>query len=99
MRTKRIEAKPFPTKKPLYAAVIDETRELILVVEAANGEEASQRIAAVLPFFGLRSVSSVSLVEMDSCPQGIASFFDSFFEGAGLGAVRDSVVPSTETRQ
>ena len=99
MRRKRSEARPFPTTKRLYGAVIDETRELILVVEAANGVEASQRIKAVLPFFGLRIVSNVSLVEMDSCPQGIASFFDSFFEGTGLGAVRDSVVPSTETKQ
>ena len=99
MAKKRIEAKSFPTKKPLYGAVIDETRELILVVEAANGEEASQRIAAVLPFFGIKDGSGVSLVEMSDCPLGVASFFDSFFEGTGLGAVRDSVVPSTETKQ
>ena len=99
MGTKRSEARSFATTKRLYGAVIDETRELILVVEAGNAVEASNRVKAVLPFFGLRRVSNVSLVEMDSCPQGIASFFDSFFEGAGLGAVRDSVVPSTDTRQ
>ena len=99
MRMKRIEAKSFPTTKRFFGAIVDETRELILVVEAANAVEASQRIAAVLPFFGIKDGSGVSLVEMRDCPLGIASFFDSFFEGAGLGAVRDSVVPSTETKQ
>jgi hypothetical protein len=92
------EAESFLPSKTLYGAIIEETQQLILVIEAADEEEAGHRIDAVLPYFGVSGASGVSFVEVKSCPMGVASFLDAFFEGTGLGAVRDSVGPSTETR-
>ena len=94
----RREGESFVPTKTLYAAIYEETQQLILVVEAADEKEAGHRIDAVLPFFGVKDVSGVSFVEVKSCPLGVASFLDAFFEGTGLGAVRDSVGPSTDTR-
>jgi len=88
----------FSSAKTLYGAMVEETQQLILVVEAATEEEAGHRIDAVLPFFGINDFSGVSFIELKSCPIGIASFLDAFFQGTGLGAVRDSVAPSTETK-
>ena len=88
----------FTSAKTLYGAMVEETQQLILVVEVADEKEAGHRIDAVLPFFGVKDVSGVSFVEVKSCPLGVASFLDAFFEGTGLGAVRDSVGPSTDTR-
>ena len=91
-------AESFPIVKTLFGAFLEETQQLILVIEAANEEEAGQRIEAVLPFFGLSDVDGISFFEVQSCPLGVASFLDAFFEGTGLGAVRDCVGPSTDTR-
>ena len=88
----------FTSVKTLYGAMVEETQQLILVVEAATEEEAGHRIDAVLPFFGIKHFSGVSFIELKSCPIGVASFLDAFFQGTGLGAVRDSVAPSTETK-
>lgn len=77
--------------------MVAETQKLILVVEAANEEEEGYRIDAVLPFLGVKDASGVSFVEVNSCPIGMASFLDAFFKGTRLGAVRDSVGPSTDT--
>ena len=88
----------FTTAKTLYGAMVEETQQLILVVEAANESEAGHRIDAVLPFFGIKDFSGVSFIELKSCPIGVASFLDAFFKGTGLGAVRDSVAPSTDTK-
>ena len=88
----------FTSVKTLYGAMVEETQQLILVVEAATEEEAGHRIDAVLPFFGVKDFSGVSFIELKSCPIGVASFLDAFFQGTGLGAVLDSVAPSTETK-
>ena len=88
----------FTTAKTLYGAMVEETQQLILVVEATTEEEAGHRIDAVLPFFGITDFSGVSFIELKSCPIGVASFLDAFFKGTGLGAVRDSVAPSTDTK-
>lgn len=93
----RHEAVMFHASKTLYGAIIEETQQLLLVVEAADDDEAGHRIDAVLPFFGVVDVSGVSFIEVKGCPPGVPSFLDAFFEGTGLGAVRDSVAPSTET--
>jgi len=88
----------FSSAKTLYGAMVEETQQLILVVEAATEEEAGHRIDAVLPFFGITDFSCVSFIEVKSCPIGVASFLDAFFKGTGLGAVRDRVGPSTDTK-
>jgi hypothetical protein len=85
----RPRAVPLPSTKALYGAVIEETQQLLLVVEAENSEEASHRIGAVLPFFGAVDASGVGFIEVNGCPEGVPSFLDAFFEGIGLGAVRD----------
>ena len=89
----------FTSAKTLYGAMVEETQQLILVVEAANDEEAGHRIDALLPFFGVKDFSRVSFIEVRSCPIGVASFLNAFFKGTGLGAVHDRVGPSTETKQ
>jgi hypothetical protein len=96
--TNPLKPESFTSAKTLYGAMVEETQQLILVVEAANEEEACHRIDAVLPFLGVKDASGVSFVEVNSCPIGVASFLDAFFKGTGLGAVRDSVGPSTDTR-
>ena len=96
--TNRLVPESFTSAKTLYGAMVEETQKLILVVEAATEEEAGHRIDAVLPFFGINDFSGVSFIELKSCPIGVASFLDAFFQGTGLGAVRDSVAPSTETK-
>ena len=88
----------FTSVKTLYGAMVEETQQLILVVEAANEEEAGHRIDAVLPFFGVKDFSGVSFIEVKNCPIGVASFLDAFFKGTGLGTVSDRVAPSTDTR-
>jgi hypothetical protein len=94
----RQQGESFVPTKTLYAAIYEETQQLILVVEAADEEEAGHRIDAVLPFFGVNEVAGIGFVEVKSCPLGVASFLDAFFKGTGLGSVRDSVGPSTYTR-
>lgn len=96
--TNRYAAESFPLMKTLYGAFLEETQQLILVIEAADEEEAGHRIEAVLPFFGVSDSDGISFVEVKSCPLGVASFLDAFFKGTELGAVRDSVVPSTDTK-
>lgn len=96
--TNRYAAESFPLMKTLYGAFLEETKQLILVIEAVDEEEAGHRIEAVLPFFGVSDAASISLIEVKSCPMGVASFLDAFFRGTALGAVRDSVGPSTDTR-
>ena len=96
--TNRLVAESFTSAKTLYGAMVEETQQLILVVEAATEEEAGHRIDAVLPFFGINDFSGVSFIEVKSCPIGVASFLDAFFQGTGLGAVRDRVGPSTDTK-
>ena len=91
-------AESFPIVKALFGAFLEETKQMILVIEAANEEEAGQRIEAVLPFFGISDVDGISFFEVKSCPLGVASFLDAFFKGTELGAVRDSVAPSTDTK-
>lgn len=96
--TNRCIPESFLSTKTLYGAFVQETQELILVIEAANEDEAGHRIEAVLPMFGVIDFSAICFVEVKSCPMGVSSFLDAFFEGTGLGAVRDSVGPSTDTR-
>ena len=96
--TNPLIAESFVSAKTLYGAIVEETQQLILVVEAANEEAAGQRIDAVLPLFGIKDFSGVSFIEVKSCPMGVASFLDAFFKGTGLGAVRDSVALSTDTK-
>jgi hypothetical protein len=91
-------AESFPIVKTLFGAFLEETQQLILVIEAVNEEEAGHRIEAVLPFFGISEADGISFVEVKSCPLGVASFLDAFFKGSELGAVRDSVAPSTDTK-
>jgi hypothetical protein len=88
----------FVPAKMLYAAIYEETQQLILVVEAADEDEAGHRIDAVLPFFGVKEVAGIGFVKVKSCPLGVASFLDAFFKGTGLGSVRYSVGPSTDSR-
>lgn len=95
--TNRHAVESFPVVKTLYGAFLDET-QLILVIEAADEEEAGHRIEAVLPFFGVSDAAGISFIEVKSCPLGVASFLDAFFKGTELGAVRDSVAPSTDTK-
>ncbi|ABM39888.1 hypothetical protein [Polaromonas naphthalenivorans] len=96
--TRRRKVKPVKTAKTLYGAFVQETQELILVIEAASEEEAGPRIEAVLPMFGVIDACGLGFIQVNSCPLGVAHFLDAFFEGTGLGAVRDSVAPSTNTR-
>lgn len=94
--TNRHAAESFPIVKTLYGAFLHET-QLILVIEAADEEEAGHRTEAVLPFFGVSDATGISFIEIKSCPMGVASFLDAFFNGTELGSVRDSVAPSTDT--
>lgn len=96
--TRRRKAKLAKPANTLYGAFVEETQELILVIEAASGEDAGPRIEAVLPFLGVIDASGVGFMEVKSCPLGVALFLDAFFEGTGLGAARNSVGPSTHTR-
>lgn len=96
--TRRRKVKSAKPAKTLYGVFVEETQELFLVIEAASEEDAGPRIQAVLPFFGVIDASGVDFTEVKSCPQGIAFFLDAFFEGTGLGAVRNSVGPSTDTK-
>jgi hypothetical protein len=98
MTSKRIEAERFLTANSLYGAIIEETQQLVFVLEAGDAEEAAHRVKSVLPYCGVKEQIGINLVDMLSCPVGVPSFLNAFFSGAGLGAVRNSVAPSTETR-
>ena len=95
---RRILPDPLQGAKKHYGVFIEETRQLVFVVEASDIEEALLRMKAVLPLFEIAYEDGINIVEMMSCPVGAASFLDAFFLGTKLGAVIDSVVPSTDTR-
>lgn len=95
---RRIPPDPLQSAQKLYGVLIEYTQQLLFVVEATDLDEASRRLKAVLPFFGVAYEDRINLVEMMSCPVGVASFLDAFFLGMKLGAGNDSFVPSTDTR-
>ena len=96
--SRRRKVKSAKPAKTLYGVFVEETEELLLVIEAVSQEEAGPRFEAVLPFFGVIDASGLGFIEVNSCLLGVAHFLDAFFEGTGLGAVRNSAAPSTDTR-
>lgn len=69
--------------KPLFAVLDRNTAQVLLVLEAANTEEAKLRANWLAPFFGWKHFEEDQLRQVDECPDRTPTFFESYFDGLG----------------
>jgi hypothetical protein len=85
----RASEEAFPLMKPLFAVLNKKTAQVLLVVEAADAQEAKLRANWVAPFFGWRHFEEDELQQVDEVPDRTPTFFENYF--AGLGSLSETL--------
>jgi hypothetical protein len=76
----------FPVKSLLFAVLDEKTGEALLVVEAADAQQAKLRANWVAPFFGWRHFNEDQLQQVDECPDRTPTFFAKYFAAVDRGS-------------
>ena len=70
----------------LFAVLDKNSGEALLVVEAADAQQAKLRANWVAPFFGWRHFDEDQLQQVDECPDRTPTFFSDYFAAVDRGS-------------
>ncbi|UUZ77421.1 hypothetical protein LP414_09460 [Polaromonas sp. P1(28)-13] len=93
------EAESFLVRDGIFGAFVEESGELLLVVEADSIDDARTHVNAVAPLLGVKRGVDLVVEKLDEMPAGIPTFLKAFFEAGKIGINRGNVAPGTSTLQ
>ena len=84
--THEASAGVFPVGSLLFAVLDKKTGEALLVVEAADAQQAKLRANWVAPFFGGQLFEASQMKQVHECPDRTPTFFENYFAAVDRGS-------------